>query len=329
MDLQEHPGQPQRPPASAYLLIDSLDRYDQTQLGGAQDPNYYLQQFLAGADPEASNFYIARNNALLYGYFTRLAITQIQLDYQLPTVLTNYNDTIYMKYTQGANVGVAVTPVLAAGWYSPNSLATELEQKIIAALAAAGVPNAGFTVTFNTTTYSLEFATNNADQFCFILNPTGLSATATTQWLRNQRLLGLTQNQLTPIVGNPTVSAINANRAPTLIYTNYIDFVSRNLTKFQKVKDADTASNNPRSYIIARLYLTPPNTLQKITPDDAFGSSPFHICVDYNTPKYIRWSPDEAVNAVDIQLLDEYGEELPWDTFYPTEFQLTIIASET
>ena len=325
----EHDGVPQRPPAYAHFLIDSLDRYDDNKLGPQEDPYRYLTSWLDGDDPTASNFTIVRNEALMYGYFTRLAITQIQMDYQLPTVLSNFNSTIYMKYTKGATTIQNLVIQLSSGWYTPNQLAAQLQSQIRSALTAAGVANNGFTVTFNPTLYSLAFETNNADLFCFILTPTGLTSTQQLCWIRAQRLLGLTRNQLTPIVGNPTVSAIFANRCPVLIYTSYIDIISKNLTKYQRVKDQDTATVNPRSCVIARLYLTPPNTLQKIQPDDAFGSSPFHICVDYNTPKFIRWNPDEAINNIDLQLLDEYGEELPWETFFPTEYQLTLVASET
>ena len=328
MDHSEHPGQPQRPPASAHLLIDSLDRYDQNNLGGYADPNYYLVQYLDGADPPAVNFSIDRNQPVMNGYFTRVAITQIQLDYQLPTVLENFNSRLYMRYTQGATTTSVIVDI-SGGWFTPNTLATNLENAIKNGLAAAAVPNAAFTVDYNTISCSFDFNTNNADLFGFTLNPTGLDPIAQRQWLRAQRLVGLTQNQLLPIVANPAVSRLVANRAPTLIYTSYIDFISRNLTKYQRVKDTDTASVDPRSFIIARLYLVPPNTLQKLTPDDAFGSTPFTICVDYNTPKHIRWSPSEAIGQIDIQLLDEYGEELPWDTFFPTEFQLTMIATET
>ena len=329
MDHSEHPGVPQRPPASAYLLIDSLDRYENSQFG-ADNTNIALLKYMAGDDPSASNFTIQRNTPLLNGYFTRLAITQVQFEYNLPSVLTNFNDTIYLRYTQGATVNQAVTVVLDAGWYNNADLAAALQAEIIAALAATGVPNPAFTVTFNKPTYSLTFATNNADTFGFADVVTGLNSIEQAQYLKALQLIGVTSNQTLAPLANPSVSIIVANRSPRLIYTQYVDIVSRNLTKYQRVKDADTASQKNKSYIIARVYFVAPNTVQFVDASgESFGSRPFTICVDYNTPKHIKWSPNEAVHELDFQLLDEYGDEFLWDTFYASEFQLTIVASET
>ena len=328
MDQREHPGQPQRPPASAYLLIDSLDRYENSNFG-ADNTNIVLRNYLAGASPGADNFTISRNTPLLSGYFTRLAITQVQFEYNIPTVLTNFNDTLYMVYTQGANVNVQVPVTLDAGWYNNVDLAAELQTQIRAALATAGVTNNGFTVTFGKPTYSLTFETNNTDTFNFFLvvPPVLLSAVEEAQRLKALQLVGITLDQLSV---NATNTTLVANRSPRLIYTQYVDIVSRNLTKYQRVKDADTAAQNNKSYIVARVYFVAPNTVQFVdATGEGFGSRPFIICVDYNTPKHIKWSPNEAVHELDFQLLDEYGEELVWDTFYASEFQLTIMASET
>lgn len=329
MDHSEHPGQPQRPPASAYLLIDSLDRYENNQFG-ADNTNIALLKYMGGASPGADNFTIQRNTPLLNGYFTRLAITQVQFEYNLPTILTDFNDTLYMRYTQGANVNVSVPIVLPAGWYNNTELAAALQATIRAALATAGVPNAGFTCAFTLPNYSLTFETNNTDTFGFADVVTGLNSIQQAQYLKALQLVGITSDQLLAALANPSLTSLAANRSPRLIYTQYVDIVSRNLTKYQRVKDADTASQKNKSYIIARIYFVAPNTTQFVDASGAsFGSRPFIICVDYNTPKHIKWSPNEAVHELDFQILDEYGDEFLWDTFYASEFQLTIVASET
>jgi hypothetical protein len=53
------------------------------------------------------------------------------------------------------------------------------------------------------------------------------------------------------------------------------------------------------------------------------------MTIDYNTPKHIRWSPDQAINNFDIQFKDEFGQIITWNTRYPTEYQMTFLASET
>ena len=114
-----------------------------------------------------------------------------------------------------------------------------------------------------------------------------------------------------------------------MVYTKFIDICSSRLTQFQRVKDATTLINNTNTDVIARVYACPPNvTLNGAQPGQLF-STPWVMTIDYNTPKHIRWSPDQAINNFDIQLKDEYGQIIHWSTTYPTEYQMTFLASET
>jgi hypothetical protein len=59
---------------------------------------------------------------------------------------------------------------------------------------------------------------------------------------------------------------------------------------------------------------------------------PFVMTIDYNTPKQIKWSPEEALGNFDIQLRDEYGGLVPFDTVSGAggcEYCLTCLASES
>lgn len=302
----EAPGQPQRPPASAHLLIDSIDRY-------GNDINTWVQ----GQGPSASNFSIVRNQALLYGYFTRIAITQLQFMYALPTVLAAEAPSIAGPGWTGNNqvgiqspsLGTSAIITIPEGYYSVNTLATQLQTLIRATPCAT----AAFTVTQDPVTAKLRFETNTADTFQFQFATSEIEA-------RTLRLIGMT--------GGEVASAnLLATRTPFLYYTRYIDIRSDRLTKFQRVKDSDTDATANKTNIIARLYLVPPG--QAFINDADQASNPFTIVVDYNTPKHCKWSPNETISDLDFQLLDDQGQQLPWSKYWPSEFQLTMVASET
>jgi hypothetical protein len=117
-----------------------------------------------------------------------------------------------------------------------------------------------------------------------------------------------------------------------MLATRYIDLCSSYLTKYQRVKDVTTLPSHTISNVIARIYPTAPNTRVPLANDGSIGSQPFSLCIDYNTPKHIRWSPDEGVSNFDLQLRDEYGDLIPFDVTngaYGCEYQLTILASES
>ena len=306
----EHEGVPQRPPAYAHLLIDSKDR----------DPNADKPPYPIITTP-ANNFLIDRNQALLYGYLTRLAITQLQFNWRLPTVMTGINNVfIIAKVAPAPAVGVVQ---LTQGYYNPTTLAAEIETQL---QGVAGF--ATYTCVYDANLGGFQFSSNNGDTFSFVpldivIVQYPLLAKAIS---RTYRLLGLSSGNIDVL----SAATVQITGTPNMLYTDYVDICSRNLTKYQRVKDIDTAGTNTKSFIIARLYLCPTNQRNLYSDTDAPGALPFDICVDYNTPKHIRWSPQEAVNQIDLQVYDEFGELLPWDVNnYNWDFQLTLVASET
>jgi hypothetical protein len=113
---------------------------------------------------------------------------------------------------------------------------------------------------------------------------------------------------------------------PCFLYTPYIDILSNNLTKFQKIKDTDTAPSK-RTSMISRVYLSGVGNPQ-LTSAAGLGTQPFIMTADLNTPKTIRWSPDETVFNLDFTVNDFYGDPIYWDANFPTEFQMTLLCAE-
>jgi hypothetical protein len=279
-----------RAPASAHLLIDSLDRYPVGNPGAKSPP------------VTSSAWTLQLPQYVLNGYFTRLAVTQIQFQWNLPTIITGYNNILIVQ--QPTAPSIAIIP---QGWYSPPDLATA----ITTALAAATTPpTSAITCTYNALNKNFVLTSaaafrippadnNNAKQFG---STTGLQytgpATATT------------------VVGG----------VPTMLATRFIDMRSSYLTKNQRVKDVTTLPQNIVSDVIARIYATAPNTTTAgiTTPYIA----PWIMNISYPVPKYIRWNVEEPISNFTLELLDENGQPLPWTQTAGCEYALTLIASE-
>jgi hypothetical protein len=261
---------------------------------------------------------------ILNGYFNRIALTQVQFFWNLPTIITGYNDQIDIVYNDDTSYIVT----LPQGWYNANQIG-----KAVVDLLNAVVPGAPFSYVLTDPPGCIQLR-SNAKPFTIRVPESSVSRTA-----RFYQTAGF-------IPQNSTAIAEDDNRTetlgvPTLLATRYVDITSHYLTKFQRVKDASTLATGDSQNILSRIYAFagmtdttwPPLT---ITLDEKGASvytygvpAPFVVVQDYSSPKNISWNPDEAVSNFDITLLDEYGTILPWTTQIGCEYQITLLASET
>ena len=315
---------------SAILAISSLDRYsiatgqNQSQLLGVP----LLNQFEVKGQP-CNNFTIYSGGALIYGYIKKIQISQTQIQYNIPTVVPNRNDTFYFVFQD-----IVYPVVIPFGYYTPEELAAVLEHKIRTAVPVNGGvvnPNlAAFTVVY-TALDGFVFKTNNIYEFEFVPLETFLTFQTPSDvntLLRTYRLIGMDISNTDPNVVQKSSST------PIFLYTSYIDIISQVLTKYQKVKDTDS-SPQKQADIIARVYLAGTGAPQITSGDGSLplGARPFTIVQDMNYCKTMRWSKDEAVNSLDFQLKDQYGDLIfqnePDNTdVYYTEFQMTLLCIE-
>lgn len=290
----------QRPPASALLCIDSEDRFTAIE-----------DRFLpATAIYPANDFRIQKSQPLLYGNFKRVAMTQIQVQYRVPTIVANVNDQFIIEN----DLNQDQYPIsLEPGYHSAQDLASLVKTAV---LAIPGNPFATFDCSYNVVSAGLRMTCPTP----FALKPnlsTPFTDAQKNIWSRTLVTLGANY-------GNTLGGTSQYLGSPQLIFTRFIDITSSRLAKFQRVKDADTIQTNKSNHV-CRVYLTAPNT--RVDPTATPG--PFDICIDPNTPKHSMWSIDEAIYELDFQMYDEYGQPLFWSPTYNTEFQLTLLASES
>ena len=335
-----------RQPTCAELHINSLDRYNsapgvsQTQIQLTAD----LTKLAGSYNYSSTDCVIqAPGRAMLYGYFNRLAITEMQLFIRLPTIITGYNDTFFLKILPGG-IGTATTYqfTMPGGYYTPVLLALAMQTIIRAATTVLTTPSA-FTVSAptNPTTAPATgliqtgfiLATGTTDTIVFNIPPNGSTDALIAQTFKFYKLIGTNQLSFTGFPSNiPTATLYTFS--PNWLPTDYIDIVSKALTNYKDVKDSNSTEQAPQG-VIARVYLSDNwasgTTGNSIMDPNPVGSTPFTLTKKWFIPNWCKWSPNQAINQIDFKLLDMWGDILPWTNTKAclnTEWEMTIVASE-
>ena len=374
----ERRAQPIRNPASAFFNINSIDRYASAQYPTAQFALLTEDAARLAATPASSyNMNLGRN--LMSGYFHRLTVTDVNIQFNIPTI--NIQNYLFTFFTGNAETGDLAFFVvrLPYGYYTFEELASKMQQSIKAVVAGTpyevpdltvnwadggGGSGAGFTFQSNNPNITIALSTTfpagytGTPRVDFPLEGSIQPGTSLAQALRAMYKFYLMIGATTAVLDRVHTVLVTAPSYPTLIYTSYVDIISNKLSQFMRVKDSET-SWSPDTSVITRIYLTNQGTitaptvqytdlsgnppLQKILFQEfAVGSRPFILNYTPTTPKNIKWSPDQAVVDFDIRVVDEFGDQVPWDLEIPYpvgntesysqqffEFQLTVLCSET
>lgn len=291
--------------------------------GNAQQPrqNALVGQY-RNLTPYCNNFTISSPGALIYGYINRIAVSQIQVQYNIPTICFNRNDRLAL-FSLATGVDLVQIPF---GFYTPDELAATLTALFAATPALTPLNlnvqynlKSGFTFTSQT---NVDFAFPTPE----LLLGSNISQNTINTILKTYKTFGINieNSEIAGLVTDVQISF----EYPNFMYTPYIDIYSDVLTNYQTVKDTNTSVEKPKG-LVARIYLSGVGNPQYTTETSALGSTPFIMTADLNSPKIIQWSPDVAVPSIDFQLRDCYGDLIPGDVErYPTEFQMTLLCIE-
>ena len=309
-----------RPSSTAVLAIDSADRYPTYQDDWESDTSPY-------------SFTITRNQAILNGFFTRIALTEFVFPFYLPNI-NAYTNTLYFKKNGGATAEADI-PI---GFYTPTALAAAVQTMLQAnGFAAAtcvyqispsspGFPPGSFFID-----------TNTADTIQFVRGAGPVATTNTTldrfQLFDLMRLDGLDSNQV-------------GGRTTQCKYIEYIDVVCTQLTYNQDLKDSSSAPNNRD--VLARIYIETENDQPNAVyqggaflplTDTIPGCYPFTIYRQFKTPKQILWNKAQSLGNIKFELFDNNGQPLgapftPGDPNNPVvtgsypDWRMTLLVSE-
>lgn len=299
-----------RPSSTALLCVDSDDRYKD-----------FLQKRTTPTYPFSFN--IQRNESILNGFFTRLAISEFRMYWTLPNISAAWGNNT-LQYTTGGNTYSITIP---DGFYDLQTLMVTIEALIQAQ---------GFLPTFIANPNpdgSSSYGSGGAATFFFP------KPTSTTRTLYD--MLNLQTPYAAPIPPNPAVPlSLNAARGgiANLKPTDFIDIVCSQLTYNQDLKDSST-SPVVRD-MIERIFLDDatksnyrtttklfdatgnPNGEQvpQFEPSDYInGSTPFVIYRQWTQPKQISWDKIQPIGNLTFEIYDDQGRSLQtlWTTTYP------------
>jgi hypothetical protein len=289
---------PIRMPSTANLMIDSADK-------------------VAPAFTESGNFRITKQQAILNGFFTRIATTEVVVEWNIPNITTLYGNETFQVDVSGA----AVTAELPDGFYT-------VAQALDTIVPLLNADTANYTFSLVTTgafpQLRCEDTATGADQDFTIEDTT----------LPNQ--LGFEVD----ISGNFFIPGRGG--FVDLRWWRYIDFVSNDLTYTQDVKDG--ATNQDEKNVLCRFYLTydTPAQNDKYGFPILFGYQAIPLRRIFSPPKQIKWEPNLPVGNLSFQVygngggnylgaIDEYvllvsPSAIPPDTYW--NWLMTLQVSE-
>jgi len=331
-------GTPIRYPATALMCVSTGDGFQYTK---------DTHELILGPNP--SNLTINKGRTLIPGQFTRIAVTEAQVEWNIPNVNKNNNTlTIQLQDLSGSEIIIERIEI-EPGFYSPVDLITEIARVLntnpnfISEFTALGVSAPFFEIALvgNESEVIISTGTGPAGETVSAKLPkivialiTPARAVARFNILScaadpSITLLSKLQNDLTYMLGlTPTTfgsksyMTIQSGYA-SFQYTPYVDLVSQTLTKNQKVSDSDS-SDYRQPHKLARIYLANEG-IQPFyasatydlsgalvgTDDNVIGTTPFTFRREFKFPKQIQWNKDQYVDLIELQLLDSHGQYLP------------------
>ena len=345
LDEPEKVSRAIRYPQSAELHVSSLDRFNSSP--GVSQTIAQLSSDTTVGNPNKSSTQCIINTqrSLLYGYFNRLAITEFQLQLRVPTIITGINDTfILINNPGGVGTPVAYTVTIPQGFYTTTLLAVAMTTAIQAQVLNLTTPSS-FTVLGPNITSTVPASgtirtgfilnTGTSDTIIFGKPLTTLTQAAQLATWKFYRLIGTNALSFAGWPGSiatPVVGAPNPNWLPT----DYVDIVSKALTNYKdNAKDTNSSEAAPQG-VIGRIYLSDSFvniiTQTGYADPNGIGAAPLTFVKKWAIPNWSQWSPNQSLNAIDITLLDQWGNPLYYSntitTAGETEWQLTIVASE-
>lgn len=339
-ELVENPGQPVRQPAVSVFTVDTADRRI-----------FDIQGFRVDTT-SPNEILINKQQTLMNGYITRVALTEMNMEWNTPNVIANgpcKNNTLLFERSDGPNGAVleSVTISLDEGFYTPNELAANLTLKLNSYQSGTGV--------FGATAWEVVY--NDPKQNGnFVIRFSGTFSPAFFWRIRPQNQN--TNDDLCNLMGftSPPKSFYKnlIGSYASMTYTPYFDIVSTQLTKKQNVNDNSTSIITGRN-LLARIYLNNAGFVGREDATDGgaepqaialcpiVGCRPFSLYKSFETPKQIYWDTKEFIAVVDLQLVDYKGRilyaknqgaatvssGLVAECGDSSEFQLTLQITET
>jgi hypothetical protein len=295
-----------RPSSTALFCVDSADRYPTTTARHQGSVSPY-------------SFQITRNQALLNGFFTRIALTEVVFPYYIPNVNKQTN-SIKVIYNGGAEVLVTI----AEGFYTPLELAGVLQTALIAVTSPAT------TVTY-LPTGQFQIDVGVGDDILLFSPTTGPNDFSLFD------LIGGTDDWFS------APAQIQTGECTRCRFTDFIDIVCSQLTYNQELKDG--SSDPIVRDVLARIYIetendqtvpvwnTVANDVTLTYDSNIPGTAPYTIYRQFKTPKQILWNNTQSLGNLKFEVYDSRGTLLSANStvmpdFRCPDWRISLLVSE-
>lgn len=304
-----------RPSASANFFVDSTNR-------------------VGFPTSTPADFTINKKQSLFNGFFNRIAVNEIVLNWGLPNIAAYWgNNTITIENDTTA---VQFPVTIADGFYRVVDLLEYIADEVNTQAVAAGDP---LRLQVQYAIGEVQLVSVGVGNDPFIV------------------LAGKLASQLYPSTKIGVATPALPTYAPLILGTKYIDIVSQQLTYNQDLKDNTTSDYNRD--VLYRWYFTYDNVpvaydyiTAQIAPGDAGAPVPYpptfaQVLTDIpiiegytsfvsrRTPpvvKQIRWSPEQPIGQVTFQVYDDSGKIIDvvngFDGDFTFDFQMSMLLSE-
>ena len=275
---------PIRFPSTANLAIDSYDRGSNSNIDTPGS--------------SAANFTITKAGNIMSGFFTRVAVTEVVLDWAIPNV-----SALKGNNTFAVLVGSTNSPVVIP---DGNYTIATLMNYIVVILNAAALG-----ITFSLTGPDGQKSLSATGAFTVL-------ATTLSGFL-----------SMTPAdVAVPSVGNAVAFPFPELLPIAYVDITCGSLTYQQGLKDADTSATS-RDVLYRWVFAWDDyNPLDTLGYPIYQGYMPFKSRRALNFPKQIKWDGQQPLGQLVFQVYGSDGESAKTTQGGVFEWQMNLLVSE-
>jgi hypothetical protein len=284
----------------------------------------------------SSLLFNAQNQNIIQGQVESISVSEVNFPYDIPNIQPGFN-TFGVEFASEPPSENALEVTVPPGFYT----GVELETAVNGAIATANqnletpfadnlLPIVSYDPTANTFTFAQGPGVGSS---CLIFSPYTFWNTPPSFNTRNllgkdiMTIMGYNQNQGAGYATNASYSPLVVGEARSgsapLVFTQYIDICSPQLCKFQYFRDGSTTNLARRSDVICRLYISNNQATQ-----EEEGQRPFVINRQFQNARVMRWTADNAVGTLDINLYDDTGQPLS-TMWLPRPYQITFNCYES
>ena len=273
----------------------------------------------------------SRNQNIIQGQIHSISVNEVNFPYDIPNIQAGFN-TFELASADTSDV---LTITIIPGFYTGTELETAINAEIAIQAAASSpvVPVGDYPVVTYAPTDNLFYFTSPTNPppgnptptwhiYSAYTFPAGYDQATNTLGKDILSIMGFlpSQSNANVVSSDPAqnAQAFEAAQSAPLSFTQYVDICSPQLCKGQRFRDGSTTNLARRSDVICRLYIS-----NNVATQEEEGARPFVINRQFNNARVMKWTTDNSVGTIDIQLYDDVGQPLT-TTWQPRPFQITF-----